>query len=91
MTQGGAPADSFNIQGDIEMAFFPGREDAYHTRINGERVETFLARMLGFPSEAEFEAALAGEVSPDPNVPVATRVMKGVSISVHRFDESPLF
>ncbi len=59
MTQGGAPADNFSIEGEIEMAFFPGQADAYHTRINGERIETFMARMLGFPSEAEFDAALA--------------------------------
>jgi len=84
--EAGTPANSFSLEGDIEMAFFPGRDDAYHVRINGDRLEVLVARMLGFPSEAEFDAALAAGLSPDPDVPSVVRKMSDVSLSVHQFN-----
>lgn len=64
------------------MGFFAAGDDQYHSRLNGERIETLIARMMGFPSEAEFEAALAGDVSSDPSQPDVVRTMKRISISV---------
>lgn len=72
---------SFTVEGELQMGFFASGDDQYHTRINGERVETLIARMLGFPSEAEFEAALA-EVSPDSSQPDVVRTVPRVHLSM---------
>ena len=79
-----AAANSFSIDGEVELDFFPGREDAYRVMVNGERVEEIMARMLGFPSEVEFDAALASGFSPDPDQPSITRKMGSISLSVYR-------
>lgn len=81
-TSGSAPADSFNVSGELQLAWFGSGDDNYHARINGERVETILARMLGFPSDAEFEAALSNEVSSDPSQPDIVRSVPRISLSV---------
>ena len=85
----GAPASSFTVEGDLQMGFFASGDDQYHTRINGERVETLIARMLGFPSEAEFEAALA-EVSSDASQPDVVRNGGKIFLSVSMMDDSPV-
>lgn len=87
MPREGAPASHFSVDGELEMGFFAAGEDNYHTRINGERLETLVARMMGFPSEAEFQQAMNAGVSPDPGQPDVTRRIPRVHFSMHISDE----
>jgi hypothetical protein len=88
-TSGSAPARSFDVQGELTLAWFGSGDDNYHARINGERIETIVARMLGFPSDAEFQAALNNEVSPDPDQPGIVRTVPRISLSVF-VDDDPV-
>ncbi len=81
---------SFSLEGTLQMGFFASGDDSFHTRINGERIETVIARMLGFPSEVEFEAALSGDVSADPDRPDVVRNMGRISLSVFVDDDRPV-
>lgn len=81
-TSGSAPAHSFSVEGELTLAWFGSGDDNYHARINGERIETIVARMLGFPSDAEFQAALNNEVSSDPSQPGIVRTVPRFHISV---------
>ncbi len=89
-TVGSAPASDFTIQGELQMAWFASGDDNYHARIEGERIETIVARMLGFPSEVELQSALDSEVSPDPDEPGVTRTVKHVHLSMFISSEEPL-
>lgn len=73
---------SFSLEGALQLGFFASGNDNYHTRIDGERIETIIARMLGFPSEAEFEAALSGDVSANSVRPDVVRNIGRISLSV---------
>ena len=73
---------SFSIDGELQLGFFANSEDKYHSRINGERIETVIARMMGFPSEEEFDAALAAGLSSDSSQPDIVKTLPRISISV---------
>ena len=75
-----AAASSFSLEGDLVMELFA--DQGIQTRINGERIETVIARMLGFPSEVEFDEAMRGGVSPDPSQPDVVRNMGKVHLSM---------
>ncbi len=85
-----AAASSFSLEGELEIGFFSGRDDSFHARINGERIETVISRMLGFPSEAEFETALRDGVSADPDQPDVVRKAGQVYLSMSIQDEGPI-
>ncbi len=87
-TAGSAPASSFSVEGELQMGWFASGDDNYHSRINGERIETIVARMLGFPSEMELDRALQGEVSSDSTQPDVVRTVKHIHLSVFATDEN---
>jgi hypothetical protein len=85
-----AAASSFSLEGELEIGFFSGRDDSFHARINGERIETVISRMLGFPSEEEFEQALQGGVSADPDQPDVVRKAGQVYLSMSIQEEGSI-
>lgn len=85
-----AAASSFSLEGDLVMDFFVGQKDAYQVRINGERIETVIARMLGFPSEVELDETMQSEMSPDSSQPDIVRSVGKVHLSMHlQCDDGP--
>ena len=87
MPREGAPASSFSVDGQLELRYFASTGE-YHTYLDGERIETLVARMMGFPSDNEVSMAMDSGVSPDPSNPDITRMGGRVSMSMYLTDDN---